>query len=382
MPVHIGILKEQEPGETRVAMVPDVAAKLIKRGCAITLETGAGAAAHFSDDHYQQIGATIANDRRALLHAAQIVWSVQAVSSDAIAELPPSTILMATMRAHQHLDRVRQLAARQITTFAMDLIPRTTRAQAMDVLSSQATVTGYKAALLGAHLSNRLFPMLTTAAGTIRPAKVMVLGAGVAGLQAIATARRLGAMVSAYDVRAAAREEVESLGAKFCGLAIDASGGGGYARELTADERAQEKALLAEQIRTSDVVITTAQIPGRTAPRLIDAAIVQAMQPGSVIVDLAADSGGNCEGSVAGRTVTVHGVIIAGPTNLAAECPAQASTMYAKNLYNFFELLHHPERGITLNWDDDILAGSVLTHAGEIRHAATNAVLKTEIPNG
>lgn len=372
MTVRIGILTEQAPGETRVALVPEVVQRLVQRGGAVLIESGAGVRAQCGDAAYTASGAQIATDRRAILETAHIVCCVQAPSLDELTAMPAGSILIGLLRPHQAQALIQCCGERRITSCALERIPRTSRAQRMDVLSSQATVAGYRAALVAAHLSARFFPMLTTAAGTLRPARVLVLGAGVAGLQAIATARRLGAIVEAYDVRAAAREEVESLGARFCGLAINACTPEGYARSLTPEERLQEQTLVAEHVRRADVVITTAQIPGRPAPRLISAELVAQMSPGAVIVDLAAEGGGNCACTVPGETVEVHGVRIAGPLNLPAALPAQASAMYAKNLWHFLELLITAGGELAPDWEDDILAATLLTRDGRPLHEAAH----------
>ena len=268
------------------------------------------------------------------------------------------------------------MRARGILGFPLERLPRTTRAQAMDVLSSQAGMAGYKAVLMAAQLAPRFFPMLTTAAGTIRPSKVLVVGAGVAGLQAIATARRLGAQVEGFDVRPETKEQIQSLGAKYVELGVSAAGAGGYARELTAEERAQQQAALAEHIKGVDVIVTTAAVPGRKAPRIITKAMVEGMKPGSVIVDIAAETGGNCELTEAGKTiVTPNGVTIIGPVNLAASAPIHASELYAKNLYNFLEL-SLKDGALNLDWKDELIARTCVTHAGEIKHEATRQLVE------
>jgi NAD(P) transhydrogenase subunit alpha len=300
---------------------------------------------------------------------------VQPPSLDEIAALKEGAVVIAHLQPHLALERTKALRDRRITAFAMELLPRTTRAQAMDVLSSQAAVAGYKAVLIAAEAAPKFFPMLTTAAGTIRPSKVLVVGAGVAGLQAIATARRLGAQVEGFDVRPETKEQIESLGAKFLDLGVSAAGSGGYARELTAEEREQQQRALAEQLKAFDVVVTTAAVPGRKAPRIISAAMVAGMKPGAVIVDIAAETGGNVEGTEAGRTVvTGNGVSIIGTTNLPSSAPVHASEMYARNLYNFLEL-SLKDGALTLDWNDELIAKTCLTHAGEIRHEPTRALV-------
>ncbi|WP_456447389.1 Re/Si-specific NAD(P)(+) transhydrogenase subunit alpha [Oceanithermus sp.] len=376
MAIKIAVPKEEAPGERRVALVPEVAGKLVRQGHAVAVESGAGVGAHYLDDAYEKVGAQLVEPRAELLGGAQIVLKVQPPTEDEIDALPEGAVLIGFMYPHRYPERVAKMRDKKLTVFAMELVPRITRAQAMDALSSQATVAGYKAALIAADTIDRFLPMLTTAAGTIRPAQVLVLGAGVAGLQAIATAKRLGAVVSAYDVRRAAGEQVRSLGAKFLELEIDAEAEGGYARELTEEEKAKERAMVEEAIVAADIVITTANIPGRRAPILVTKAMVERMKPGSVIVDLAAESGGNCEVTQPGETVQVGDVRVVGPLNLPSALAVHASEMYAKNLHNFLELILTEEGGLELDWDDEILAGSVLVHAGEIKHAPTRELVE------
>lgn len=378
MPLRLGIPEETAPGERRVALVPDVVARLVKKGFAIEVQKGAGATAFFTDDAYRKAGANIADNAKAIYDAADIVLRVQPPSLDEISALKPSAIVIGLMAAHANADRVRRMQEKGVTSFSLELVPRITRAQAMDVLSSQATVAGYKAALMAANMTGRFLPMLTTAAGTIRPAKALIMGAGVAGLQAIATMRRLGAIVEAYDVRRAAGEQVQSLGAKFLALEIDAEGSGGYARELTAEEKVREQEMLARHVGEADAVITTAQIPGRAAPRLISRAMVERMKPGSVIVDLAAESGGNCELTKAGEVVDHNGVQIAGLVNIAASLPVHASEMYAKNIMNFLELFSRDGAALSIDWNDDIIKGSLLTRDGRIANDAVRKLVEGE----
>jgi NAD(P) transhydrogenase subunit alpha len=300
---------------------------------------------------------------------------VQPPSSGQIAQLREGAVWIGLLAPHADPDRVRALRDRKITAFAMELLPRTTRAQAMDVLSSQAGMAGYKAVLIAAQASPKFFPMLTTAAGTIRPAKVLVIGAGVAGLQAIATARRLGAQVEGFDVRPEVREQIQSLGAKFLDLGVTAAGAGGYARELTAEERAEQQRRLAEHVKGVDVIVTTAAVPGRPAPKIITRAMVEGMRRGAVIVDLAAETGGNCEVTRAGETVDVGGVAVIGPVNLPSMGAQHASEMYAKNLHNFAALLLK-DGAIAIDFDDDLVAGTCLTHAGTIRHEPTRKLIE------
>jgi len=316
-------------------------------------------------------------DAKAILADADILLWVQAPAPETIALMRKDSIGMGMAFAHRNPELVTALNDRSISCLAMELVPRISRAQSMDVLSSQATVAGYKAVLRAATLAPRLFPMLTTAAGTLRPARVVVIGAGVAGLQAIATARRLGARVEAYDIRSAAREQVESLGAKMIDTGVNAEGEGGYARELTDDEKQQQAEKLAEHLAASDVVVSTAAIPGRPAPKIISRAMVESMQPGSVIVDLAAESGGNCELTKPGETVTVKGVIVDGPLDLASQAALHASEMYARNLVNLLDLLVREET-LDIDLEDEVVAGTLLTHKGELVHQQTAQMLGAE----
>ena len=376
MAINIAVPKEEAPGERRVALVPEVAGKLIKQGHVVAVENGAGAGAHYLDEAYEKVGAKLVGERPALLGGAQVVLKVQPPSEEEIEAMPEGAVLIGFMYPHRYPERVAKMRDKKLTVFAMELVPRITRAQAMDALSSQATVAGYKAALIAADTIDRFLPMLTTAAGTIRPAQVLVLGAGVAGLQAIATAKRLGAVVTAYDVRRAAGEQVRSLGAKFLELEIDAEAEGGYARELTEEEKQKEREMVEQAIIAADVVITTANIPGRRAPILVTTDMVERMKPGSVIVDLAAESGGNCEATKPGETVQVGDVRVVGPLNLPSALAVHSSEMYAKNLQNFLDLIIGEEGQLVLNWDDEILAGSVLVHEGEIKHQPTRELVE------
>ncbi len=370
MAVRIGVPKETAPGERRVALVPEVVKRLARSGVEVAIENGAGAASGYPDASYSDAGAQVTSER-GIIFRSNILLKVQAPTLEEIAQIPPGGVLVALMNMSRNLDRIRALRDGQVTVFALDLLPRITRAQSMDVLSSQATVAGYRAALIGAELCPKFFPMMMTAAGTIRPAKVLILGAGVAGLVAIATARRLGAVVEAYDVRRAAGEQVRSLGAKFLELQINAEGQGGYARELTDEEKRQEQAMLAQAIGSADVVITTANIPGRRAPRLVGTTTVDGMRPGSVIVDLAAETGGNCELTKPGEQIQYHDVTIAGPLNLPSSLPFHASEMFAKNLESFLGLLISKDRSLVADYTDEILTASVLVTQGEVRHAPT-----------
>jgi H+-translocating NAD(P) transhydrogenase subunit alpha len=375
MPVRIAVPKESAPGESRVAITPEVAQRLVKAGLTIAVETGAGVAAGYPDAGYSQAGATLATGRVELLASADVVAKVQAPTVDEIGALRPRTVVIALMNASRNLDRVAAMRDRKVDAFALELLPRITRAQGMDVLSSQATAAGYRAALIGAELCPKFLPMLTTAAGTIRPARVLVLGAGVAGLMAIATSKRLGAIVEAYDVRRAAGEQVRSLGAKFLELAINAEGAGGYARELTDAEKAQEAEMVAKAVAEADIVITTANVPGRRAPLLVRKEMVARMRPGAVVVDLAAESGGNCELTKPGQEVDAGGVRVTGPLNLPSQIPFHASLMFAKNVEAFLKLLLDAQGGLVREYTDEILAASLLTRDGTVVHAPTRDAL-------
>ncbi len=377
MPIKIAVPRETLPGERRVALVAEVVTRLTQQGIDVAIEQGAGVNAYQKDESFQESGAQLHSDRQTLFADSQLILRVTAPSVDEVKEYPRGAVLVALLQPHRHADVIKALQAQGVTSFAMELLPRISRAQSMDVLSSQATVAGYKAVLIAAEICPRFFPMLTTAAGTIRPAKVLIIGAGVAGLQAIATARRLGAVVEAYDVRPAAREQVESLGARFLKFDVDAEAEGGYARELTAEEKIQEQAMLGDAVAASDVVITTAQIPGRPAPRMISPDMVAAMKSGAVIIDMAADSGGNCELSKLGEQVNHNGVIIYGPDNLPSQLPVHASEMYARNLWRFISLMIADETAsLNLDWEDEIIAASVVTHDGEIRHLQTRQAIE------
>jgi H+-translocating NAD(P) transhydrogenase subunit alpha len=372
MSVRMSVPKETASGERRVALDPVVAARFAQMGVTVQLERGAGAAAHFPDAAYET--ATLL-ETEAVYGATDLMVRVAPPTVAEIERLPEGATLVGFFHAHRSPDVIAALQKRRILSFAMELVPRISRAQSMDALSSQAAVAGYKAALMGADLSCRFFPMLTTAAGTIRPSKVIVIGAGVAGLQAIATARRLGAMVEAYDVRSATKEQVESLGAKFLDLGVKAEGEGGYARELTEDEKKQQQEALAGFIAKADVLITTAAIPGRPSPKLIPASMVSGMKPGAVIVDLAAEGGGNCELTEPGQTVEHEGVIIHGPLNVPSQVALHASEMYAKNLLNFLTPMIR-DGEFTPDWDDEVVAKSCLTRDGEIVHAPTREAIQ------
>ena len=372
MPVVVGVLTETQPTETRVAVVPEIAAKLKAAGVRVLIERGAGAAAHFPDASYTDIEFA---DAGAILGSADVLLKVQPPSLEEVAALKKGAVVIGFMQAYSRPDLVRELKDRGITGFAMELVPRISRAQSMDALSSQASVAGYKAVLIAANTLERFLPMLTTAAGTIRPASVLVIGAGVAGLQAIATAKRLGAVVEAYDVRSATKDQVKSLGAKFIDTGVSAEGAGGYARELTAEEKSKQQEVLDARIAASDAVISTASVPGRAAPRIISRAAVERMKAGSVIIDIAAEQGGNCELTRAGETIVHGGVKIVGPVNLPASLPYHASEMYSRNLFNLLKpALQQGE--LAIDWKDEVFAGCVLTHDGQIKHEATRKAIE------
>ena len=334
MGVVVGVLKETAASETRVALIPEIATKLKGMGALVRIERGAGVAAHFADQAYAD--AEIC-DAATILSSADVLLCVQPPAIEVVNGLKEGALVVGYMQAYARPDLVRALKSRRIASLAMELVPRISRAQSMDALSSQASVAGYKAALIAANTLEKFLPMLTTAAGTIRPAAVLVIGAGVAGLQAIATAKRLGAVVEAYDVRSATKDQVKSLGARFIDTGVSAEGAGGYARELTPEERQKQQEVLDARIAASDAVISTASIPGRAAPRIISRAAVERMRPGSVIVDIAAEQGGNCELTRVGETVLHNGVKVLGPVNLPATLPYHASEMYCAQSFQFPE---------------------------------------------
>jgi len=366
--MKIGVVRETAPGERRVALVPETVGRLAKGGNQLVVERGAGEASSFPDKLYTDAGATIGD-----AWSAEMILKVAKPSDDELERLRDGTVLIAFLQPLTNHALVRDLASRGITALSMDAIPRITRAQPMDALSSQATVAGYKAVLLAAAALPRFFPMLTTAAGTIAPAKAFIIGAGVAGLQAIATARRLGAVVEAFDTRPVVKEQVQSLGAKF--LEVDlgetGEGTGGYAKELSEEAHRKEVELLAKAVKENDIVITTAAIPGRPAPKLITADMVRSMKPGSVIVDLAAETGGNSELTEPGKVIEVNGVRIDGTTNLPSTMPYHASQMYSRNIASLLGLLLTKEGTLNLDLKDDVIKGTVITHGGEVVHDAT-----------
>jgi len=373
MPLVIGVPKETAPGERRVAVVPDVVKKFKSLGAEVCIERGAGTGSYFSDEDFD--GAIIAPSSAEVFARSHIILRVQPPTLDEVRLARPGTILIGFLHPYQDRERANLLCERNITSFAVELIPRISRAQSMDALSTQATVAGYQCALIAGVISPKFFPMITYAAGTLRPARVLVIGAGVAGLQAIATAHRLGAIVEAYDVRAETKEQVESLGARFIDTGVAVVGTGGYARELTEDERVSQQERLTKAVSQVDVLITTAAVPGKRSPLIITEDMIMRMKQGAVIVDMAADAGGNVAGSRPGETVVKGGVSIVGTINLASRMPVHASEMYARNLFNF---LAPTVRGgeLALDWDDEIIAGSVFTHEGQIRHEIVRKTLE------
>ena len=362
--MRIGIPKETGERERRVAMVPDVIKRLKGKDHEVVMEPGAGAGALLPDELFTEAGATLSDD----VWTADVVVKIAPPTSEEIQRLGSDTILIGFLNPLGAPDTTRALAAAGATAFAMEAIPRISRAQSMDALSSQANIAGYKAVIVAAEQMGRYFPMLMTAAGTVPPAKVLVLGAGVAGLQALATATRLGAKTTGYDVRPEVAEQVQSLGAQFLDLGISAAGEGGYARELTEEERGQQQQALTEAIKDFDVVITTAAVPGRPAPKLVLEEAVKGMRPGSVIVDLAAETGGNCELTEPGETVVVHDVAVIGPINLPSTLPEHASMLFARNVQSLLELFEGEDGALTLNFDDEVVSGSCVVRDGEIVH--------------
>jgi len=354
----LGVARERADGERRLALTPETCKKLTAAGARVRVERGAGAGIAATDAAFAEAGAQVVEDARAALAEADVVLCVQPPSVDAIGSMKQGAVLVGSLQPEADAARADALRAKGIIAFPLEKLPRTTRAQAMDVLSSQAGMAGYKAMLIAAQLAPRFFPMLTTAAGTIRPSKVLVVGAGVAGLQAIATAKRLGAQVEGFDVRPETREQIESLGGKFLDLGVSAAGEGGYARQLTDEERAEQQRRLGEHLKNVDVIVCTAAVPGRPAPKIVSAAMIAGMKPGSTIVDLAASSGGNCELTRPGETIDVDGVTIAGPLDLASMGAIHASDMYARNAFNFVSLLLK-DGALAFDWDDELLAKTV-----------------------
>ncbi|MDQ3288390.1 MAG: NAD(P) transhydrogenase subunit alpha [Pseudomonadota bacterium] len=354
MTITVGVARESAPGERRVAVTPETCKKLVAAGAQVLIEKGAGLGASFNDASYVAAGAQTVDSAAAALQQADLVLCVQPPANEQLAALREGTVLVGSLAPHADAARTQAITSRGLVAFPLERLPRTTRAQAMDVLSSQAGMAGYKAVLIAAQLAPRFFPMLTTAAGTIRPSRVLIVGAGVAGLQAVATAKRLGAQVEGFDVRPETREQIESLGGKFLDLGVSAVGEGGYARALSDEERAEQQRRLGEHLKQVDVIVTTAAVPGRPAPKIITESMVAGMKPGSVIVDLAAETGGNCELTRPGETHETGGVTIAGPLNLASSGAVHASEMYARNVLNFVSLFLK-DGALVFDWDDELL---------------------------
>jgi NAD(P) transhydrogenase subunit alpha len=380
------IPRERRPGETRVAATPETVKRMLKQGLEVVVEEGAGTASLFSDAEFEAAGARLVRDPAAAWEDADVVLKVtppghfEGLPGHEAEGLKPGAVLIGFLAPYRNLDMVRTLAAGRVTSLALELVPRVTRAQPMDALSSQASIGGYKAVLLAAWRLPKYLPLLMTAAGTIKPARVVVMGAGVAGLQAIATAKRLGAVVEVSDIRAAVKEQVESLGGKFIELpqAESGEGQGGYAREMGEDFLRRQREIVQRHLAAADAVITTALVPGRPAPRLVTAEMVRAMRPGSVIVDLAVEQGGNCELSKADSEVVENGVVILGPSNLPAAMPHDASLLYARNVHALLQLVVDKEGKVAPSLDDEIVAGALLTHGGDVRHKATAEQLQPQ----
>lgn len=372
--VDVGVPVESRPGERRTAAIPQTVTELVGAGLRVRVQSGLGQHSHLTDDAYRAAGAEVVDHDPS--PETDAVLAVQPLDVDRAARLREGTVLIGFLPPAVNLDLVGVLRDRGVTAFSLDLVPRLTRAQGIDALSSQAMVSGYRAALIAATRLPRFFPMLTTAAGTVPPARVLVIGAGVAGLQAIATARRLGAVVSGYDVRSAAAEEVRSLGGRFLDLDLEAQQGvGGYATEQTEDFRDRQRRLLGEHVAASDVVITTAAVPGKPAPVLVTQAMVESMSAGAVVIDLAAESGGNCELSVAGKEVWHRGVLVWGARNLPSDMPAHASRLYARNVANLL-LLMTSDGQVRPDFADEVVAACCVTHGGEIRHEPTRRLME------
>ncbi len=377
MAMTIGLLKEPSH-ETRVSLLPEAVAALVKKNLEVLVEPGAGEKSFASDQEYERTGAKL-SPRHEIINSSRVILTIHKLSLDDVS-LMKSKIAIGVYLPLYHIPRMHEWASRGVTIFSLDMLPRTTRAQTMDILSSQANIAGYKSVLVAANLYPRYFPMFMTAAGTIAPAKVLVLGAGVSGLQAVATARRLGAVVEVFDTRPAVKEEVISLGAKFIEVegAADATAGGGYAVEQSEDFMKRQKQKIADSIMKSDVVITTAQIPGKPAPLLVTAEMVETMRQGSVIIDLAASTGGNCELSRNKETIMHRGVTIVGNSNLAAGMPSDASKLYGKNVLNFLQLIIDKNGNLNLNWEDDLVKGCCITHNGEVVHERVKSLMDSD----
>jgi H+-translocating NAD(P) transhydrogenase subunit alpha len=364
----IGVCKETELNEKRVALTPEIAQKLKDLGLNVTVESGAGSSSSYTDSDYLAAGAVIENNRATVLKASDLLLAVQAPGKETIDQMKPGAILLSFIWPLQNIDYVEHLKKKKITSLAMDTIPRISRAQSMDALSSMSNIAGYKAVLIGSGILDKYMPMMMTAAGTIPPAKVLVLGAGVAGLQAIATAKRLGAVVEAFDVRPVVKEQVESLGAKFVEVPLEeetTETKGGYAKELSEKNKERQREVIHEHVKKSDIVITTALIPGRPAPLLVTKAMVEDMNPGSVVVDIAAEQGGNCEITRPGETVNHNGVYVAGPLNLPSSLAYHASKLYSKNIFSLLNLLISDGKP-KFNFDDEIIVNATITHDGDI----------------
>jgi len=373
MPLKLGIPRETAKGERRVSMSPDVLSKLTKLGIKIFIEEGAGELAFFDNEILED--AVIVDDIKELTNISDVIWRVQAPSVEEINLMNEGSVLIGTLAAHDNIGMLKALEDKKITSFSMELIPQTSRTQSMNVLSSQGAIVGYKAVIMAADLSPKFFPMMTTAAATIRPAKVIVIGAGVAGLQAIATAKRLGAIVEAYDVKPELKQHIESLGAKSIELEVAAVGHDGFAHELSVNEKHQQQQELAEYIAAADVLITTASVHAKLAPKIIPQSTVEMMQPGSVIIDLSAENGGNCSLTQAGKTITYQGVIIHGPIDVASQLADHASQLYANNLFNFMQLLINDEGDYVPDFEDETVIAALLTKDGEVMHEDTLELL-------
>lgn len=376
MSISIVVPKEIREGEERVAMTPSLINRLTKLGLIVKVQAGAGSGINAQDATFKD--AEIIADEKSLLATGSVVIKVQPPTPEEVEKMQDKSILISFLYPHLNPKTVKVLLEKNITSFAMELVPRISRAQDMDALSSQATISGYKAVLLAADNCKFFFPMLTTAAGSIRPAKVFIIGVGVAGLQAIATAKRLGAQVSAYDVRPETKEQTESLGAKFFDTGVQATGEGGYARELTAEEKTKQAEALKKHIASCDVVITTAGVPGKPAPKILSKEMVDGMKPGAVIVDILADMGGNCELTKPGETVVYNGITILGPTNIPSALATNASEMYARNIINLLNLMVK-EGALNLDWNDEIIAGSAVTHEGVIKNDTVKKLLEGKL---
>jgi len=377
--MKIAVLKETRANEKRVALAPAVTGKLVKLGAELHMQAGAGTAAKLPDISFEQV--VFEPDLLRLLGGADIVLAVQPPTIDAVELMKPGAILICLVYANREPDLVNALIKGKITTFAMETVPRISRAQAIDVLSTQSALSGYYAPLLGAVSMPRILPMMTTAVGSLRAAKVLVMGLGVAGLQALATAHRLGAITEGYDVRPETKEQALSVGAKFVDTGVDARGDGGYARELTPDETLKVETILTRHIQEADMIITTAAVPGRPSPKLISARQIAGMKPGAVIIDLGAEGGGNCEGTKPGETVEIGPVTILAPLNVPSHLAQHASELYAKNLLNLLQLIIHDGQ-ITLDFDDEVIARTILTHNGEVRNQPAPTSVSGKTPEG